>query len=273
MSLIGTQDYQVGETDHDLLTLAAKLNVDYNKLKQANPTIKSISEGQFISVPVDIAKQFTGRTPGNIKPVITPTGSFIGGGGTVVKGVTPTTPKPPKIPDIAQQYANQYISSMQQASMLNPQVYHGANSFVGVGGQVPTAEIQFSINQQVASGVLPNFVPTGTSIINPETGIPVTQAEMQANGYKYNNFTKGWELGGSGEPPATSTTANGEEVPTPAYLQIINYNGNTMPAWKAELMAKRAARKSRQRLKAAQQPIVEQRDDTAGTTLNLRLGS
>lgn len=294
-------DYQVTQADKDLLTLSQRLNVDYQQLKQANPSIKSISPGQFINIPTK--QTFTGVTPGNIKPVVpknTPTGSFLSGGGTLSLGVTPpkqSTPKAPQIPQLAQQYANQYINSMQQASQLNPKVYSGPNSFTRAGGQVPTAQLQYNINAMVAAGQLPKTIPTGTSIINPQTGQPASQQEMQSNGYVYNNFTKSWELGGTGLPPQTQTTPDGQQTPTPAYLQIVNYNGTSMPAWEAELRAKKAAgvttralssREQRQQqirnkrakdaayqaqLNAKNNKPVEVRNDTGSTVLSLRLGS
>ena len=47
----GYQPYQVQQEDKDLLTLAARLNVPFQTLKQANSSITSISQGQFINVP------------------------------------------------------------------------------------------------------------------------------------------------------------------------------------------------------------------------------
>ena len=47
----GTSSYQVTEDDKDFLTLAARLNVNYNQLKAANPYVQSLSQGQFINVP------------------------------------------------------------------------------------------------------------------------------------------------------------------------------------------------------------------------------
>lgn len=275
------KDYQVQEQDKDLLTLAANLNVDYNKLKEANPFTKSISPGQFINVPTNTdaltAKQRFSQTG---------TGTFFSGGrfntvspGVAPKGFVSTVPKTSNAPKTGvyvpptNAAAQNWLKQQQQAAALNPAIYQGPSSFTSAGGKPPTAELQLNINQQVASGMLPPIVPTGTSIINPQTGNPVTQQEMLANGYVYNNFTKGWELNGTGQPPATQTTANGEQQPTPAYLQIVNYNGTAMPAWEAELRAKRAAKKNAARKRAALAAQQQVRDDTAATTLNLRLGS
>ena len=44
--------YQVKQEDKDFLTLAANLGVDYNRLRQANPYVQSISTGQYINMPV-----------------------------------------------------------------------------------------------------------------------------------------------------------------------------------------------------------------------------
>lgn len=271
-------NYQVQTDDKDLLTLSEKLNVPYQDLTNANPNINSISEGQYITVPTPQAT-FTGST--KHKNLTAPTGSFIASGGTVALGVNQTTKKQtptvaplPVLPPNSTIYDPVYVR--QQANAFNPAA-QGANSFTSGNPATPAnvAQTQYNINNQVANGVLPNSVPQGTYIINPSTGKPASEQEMMSNGYVYNNYTKQWELGGTGQPPGTPVTQQQQAAETPAYLQNVNYNGQTMPAWKAELYAKRAARKGRERAERAQALAQQEqlRSDTGSTTLSIRLGS
>lgn len=55
------QPYQVTAQDKDLATLSANLGIDYNAVKEANPYISSVSEGQYISIP---SGSFSGATIG-----------------------------------------------------------------------------------------------------------------------------------------------------------------------------------------------------------------
>lgn len=287
------QEYQVKPQDRDLLTLAANLNVPFKELKAANPDIKSISTGQYIKVPTVIKAK-----PGTVK---VPTGSFLAGGpkNPVALGVVPNMPKinPAAISPQVAPSGNEILAQRQaqQFAGINP-YQQGANSFTGAGGtKVNTVELQNNINQQIQAGQLPQVVPMGTNIINPATGKPVSSAEMVANGYVYNNYTKQYELGGTNSKPTsnnTTTNSNGDTVP--AWQQNVNYNGQIMPAWKAELMYKRqngidtvtsykdqvkqgirkrtAAKERADQLARAkaQEPL---RSDSPSTTLAIRLGS
>jgi hypothetical protein len=87
------------------------------------------------------------------------------------------------------------------------------NSFVTGAGTVNLTELNATIQQQVASGSLPQQVSFYTPILNPSTGQPVTDAEMQANGYAYDNLSKSWKLGTSnnGTQPGTPAPQNGPD--------------------------------------------------------------
>lgn len=58
--------YQVKETDKNLLTLAARLKLEYNQVKSLNPNITSISTGQYINLPPTPPK-IPGGPPKNSK--------------------------------------------------------------------------------------------------------------------------------------------------------------------------------------------------------------
>lgn len=69
----------------------------------------------------------------------------------------------------------------------------------------PRAIAQAQVNQYVAAGMLPPEVSYYTPIINPATGQPATDIEMQANGYAFDPVTKKWKLPGTGGAPAATT--------------------------------------------------------------------
>lgn len=59
--------YQVREEDKDFLTLSANLGVDYSQLRQANPYVQSLSQGQFINVPRPSAQQSHAALVANVQ--------------------------------------------------------------------------------------------------------------------------------------------------------------------------------------------------------------
>lgn len=80
----------------------------------------------------------------------------------------------------------------------------GTNTFQS-GNGYNTAEASAYIQQQIASGQMPQTVSAYTPILNPETGEPVSDAEMVQNGYKYDSQKKEWKLAG-----AEGTTQQGQ---------------------------------------------------------------
>jgi LysM repeat protein len=103
-----------------------------------------------------------------------------------------------------------YYQNRQPTTTTAPGV--GPNSFTSAGGQINTAELSAHINTQVAAGQLPGSVSVYTPIIDPTTGKPVTDQQMVANGYQYDNIKKEWQLPGaapSAQPAGQVTNAAG----------------------------------------------------------------
>lgn len=142
------------------------------------------------------------------------------------------------------------------------------------GGQYTgnTSETSAHISQQLQNGNLPASISfqAAKGVINPATGRPFTDADYRASGYTYNNQTQQWELGGATQ--ASNQPAD-QTANQPAYLQTVNYNGRSMPAWEAELRMRRAARKARERA-AAVVPTAEATNagSLPATTLDVQIG-
>lgn len=141
------------------------------------------------------------------------------------------------------------VPGMNTQLLANQSRGAGANSFTS-GGNVNLTELTANINTQLTNGQLPSSIPfqITKTLINPTTGQLFTDADYRASGYVYNNIKQTYEM------PGASSTSNQPAQQTanqPAYLQTVNYNGKSMPAWEAELRMRRAARKERQRLSSA----------------------
>lgn len=149
-----------------------------------------------------------------------------------------------------------YVNIPQQATVYQQQaVQQSYDQYVQdyrFSGTVNNylAEYTANLTKQLQKRNLPASIPYQATkiLINPKTGKIFTDADYQAEGYVYNNQKQSWELPGANTTsnPQTQTLPN-----QPAYLQIVNYNGKQIPAWQAELYAKRAARKDRERALAA----------------------
>lgn len=149
----------------------------------------------------------------------------------------------------------------------------GTGSFSTGGQYAPNlTETSANINQQLQNGQLPATIPNAATknVINPATGRPFTDADYRASGYTYNNQTQQWELGGASQ---VSNQPADQTANQPAYLQTVNYNGRSMPAWEAELRMRRAARKARERA-AAVVPTAEATNagSLPATTLDVAIG-
>lgn len=141
------------------------------------------------------------------------------------------------------------------------------------------AETTAQITQQLQSGSLPSSIPFEATkqLVNPTTGQAFSDADFIAEGYKYNNQTKAWELPGTGAnqqaPQTNASTAKPWE-------QLVNLNGRNVPAYIAELMMGRQARLANRRRKAAlkaSQKVVKPNDATnsgglPSTTLDVQIG-
>lgn len=149
----------------------------------------------------------------------------------------------------------------------------GSTSFTSGGSyNVNLTELTSNITKQLQGGQLPTSIPFQASkqIVNPTTGKPFTDADFMASNYTYNNITQSWEQPGAVNPAGVQTNANGKP-----WEQIVNYNGKNVPAYVAELMAKRQARKARER-QLAGTPVTPAEATNAGgvpaTTLDVNIG-
>lgn len=142
------------------------------------------------------------------------------------------------------------------------------------------AETTAQITQKLQSGTLPNSIPFEATkqLVNPVTGQAFTDADFLAEGYKYNNQTKAWELPGTGANTQTQTQTNTSTAKP--WEQLVNLNGKKVPAYIAELMMGRQARLANRRRKAAllaQQQVVTPTEATNSgglptTTLDVQIG-
>lgn len=165
-----------------------------------------------------------------------------------------------------------YQAGGRPDTSMQPQTATG--SFSAGGSYQPNlVESTARINQQLQNGELPASIPfqSTKNLINPATGKPFTDADYTASGYTYNNVSQRWELPNANQQPSNQPadqTAN-----QPAYLRTVNYNGQAMPAWEAELRQRRAMRKARER---AQAVVPGQQATNAGslpaTTLDVQIG-
>lgn len=128
------------------------------------------------------------------------------------------------------------------------------------------AETSANIQKQVAAGIFPQQVMSNTPILNPQTGKPVSDAEMLQNGYVYDNKTASWYLGG--QTPAMTTTGAPQSAQDAAAA---------LKQYQLEVAVARS-RKRRYKMRhaataEAATPEAANAGDTANTVLNFTLGS
>ena len=131
-------------------------------------------------------------------------------------------------------------------------------------------ELNANIQQQVAQGVLPQEVSFFTPIINPTTGQAVTDAEMIANGYTYDNLKKSWKLNATGDAGGTAAAAVDKPDPYSEVKSIfISKNrGYVTPEVADLIMRRRRARRRRGPVRPS-----DNAGGTPGSVLDTQLGS
>lgn len=107
-------------------------------------------------------------------------------------------PKPPQAPPsygAPVSYGQTYPQPTPLTQSAGASAY-SANSFTNQAGQVNTAELVPALVNQLTSGALPPipFQAQG-KLINPQTGQPITDSELQQMGYNYDQRTQTWKAG------------------------------------------------------------------------------
>jgi LysM domain. len=98
----------------------------------------------------------------------------------------------------------------------------GANSFTA-GKNVNVLELVPQLTQQLSTGAMPP-IPTQAQqkLINPQTGKPITDAELGQMGYQYDNQTQTWRApgqGGAAQLPAGQVATGSAEFMNTGFMQ------------------------------------------------------
>lgn len=262
-----TNPYQVQETDKDLLTLSARLGVPFPTLKNLNPSITSISQGQFINVP---------KLPSAPPPAPSPSTPYGPPAGLPLpqynapslSGIpsvpqtynTPGSLAAPYRPPTSQQPTNQPLA------MATPYISPGAN----------VAYLQSALqNAKDPSQLPPSVAP------NMVAAAGYTPEQMLAAGYTMQGSY--WVHSGAGGTSGMggSTPQSGNNWQTNPALRMIVFNRNaknkhstftTNLKW-AQNAWKRSRRGMSKEAYARFHPGNPVRADTPSTTLDLVLGT
>lgn len=268
-----TQPYQVQETDRDLLTLAEKLKLDYPTLKAANPSITSISPGQFINRPLQqTSPVLSNSSMTGVEEI--QTGSFLGGNNlapTVNTGYYQRTPDPQSLYRAYLPSGYGTMTPSGQGGVPDP---NGAVSPGGANrGPSPIVIQAYQLKNTLANITDPSQLPPS---LDPSlvAAAGYTPAKMLEAGYSLQNGK--WVRSASGVPGA-QTNNNWE---TNDALRLITWKRNaknkrnrfqTTLKWaKNAWKRKKLAAKGHGRTEPG---VVDIRMDTPSTTLDLILGS
>jgi hypothetical protein len=263
-----TQPYQVEETDRDLLTLAEKLKLDYPTLKAANPSITSISPGQFINRPLQQTSPVLSNTSATGMEEIQ-TGSFLGGNNLA--------------PTVNTGYYQAPASMAQTGITGAPPVGYGPGSqptrppqasVMGANrGPSPIVIQAYQLKNTLANITDPSQLPPS---LDPTlvAAAGYTPAKMLEAGYVLQSGK--WVRAGANGVAPPQTNNNWE---TNDALRLITFNRNAKNrrsrfettlkwaknAWKRKKLAAKGHGRT--------EPAAEIRMDTPSTTLDLILGS
>ena len=268
-----TQPYQVEDTDRDLLTLAEKLKLDYPTLKAANPSITSISPGQFINRPLQQTSPALSNTSMTGVEEIQ-TGSFLGGNNlapTVNTGYYQRTPDPQSL------YRAYLPSGFGTMTPSGQSGVPGPAGGAGMGadrGPSPIVIQAYQLKNTLANVTDPSQLPPS---LDPTlvAAAGYTPAKMLEAGYVLQSGK--WVRAGANGMAPPQTNNNWE---TNDALRLITFNRNaknrrsrfqTTLKWaKNAWKRKKLAAKGHTRTEPA---TVDIRMDTPSTTLDLILGS
>lgn len=261
--------YQVQPEDRDLLTLAEKLKTDYPTLTGMNPSITSISTGQFIRVPQpaptipnpygDVPAMSMNTNPAAAAPM---------------GPVPPPSPSPvvPGVPAHAQPIQGNYLSNLNSPT----------SSLRGPHTVTPQNAVRLAfLKQNLANATDPSQFPPTLSA--SDVGLMgYTPAQMIQAGYQLSNGN--WVLPGAAGAPGTTTspqpTTNNNWMTNPS-LHLIQFNKNAKNKKSTFVTTEKWARNAWQRkrgrgghaVEIAPEPAAEVRADTPSTTLDLVLGT
>jgi hypothetical protein len=278
--------YQVKEGDRDFLTLAANLGTDYNSLKQANPSIQSLSQGQFISVPnyglggAPTPQYSPPQNAGNVpKTNFTSANSFMSGS-QVAPTYSNLSPRPSLVNQgVPPSVAAQISSARPPATSLAS----GSGSFLSGSGAVNTGLPQTisyetqSFQQALANNDFSQIeaFTQGTVVKNGWTPAQMQAAgfERRADGSYVNTYYKGPAGAGAAAPGAPQTNNNWQTNPA---LQQVTFNKGKRNAfqtnlkWALNAWRRQSGRNRRPGPAPVAQPEIR---GGASSTLDLRIGS
>lgn len=261
-----TNPYQVQETDKDLLTLSARLGVPFPTLKQLNPSITSISQGQFINVP---------KLPSATPPPPSPSAPYGPPAGLPLPQVNASVPlaRPAAYPGVPGSLAAPYRppTSTQQPANQPPGM---ASPYISPGVSVGYLQATLQ-NAKDPSQLPPSIDP------NMVTAAGYTPEQMLQAGYTMQGGY--WVNSGAGATSGTGGTApqSGNNWMTNPALHMIVYNRNAKNKHSrfvtTEKWARNAWKRSRRGMSkeafARFHPGNPVRADTPSTTLDVVLGS
>lgn len=258
-----TQPYQVKPTDKDLLTIAAQQGLNYPDLKALNPSITSISTGQYINVP----KTFGPPAPSQPVAPSVPA-SFVPAmnyNGPLPKTQTQTygPPKPPPQMPISSQaspyaFGPQGTQSNQSNSPALPYVVSHDNFLVQVSNLKNTME-NATDPSQLPSTVVPSMA--NAAGYTPEQMLSAGYQMKNGNWVKVDTSAPG--NGGGGNQPFD---------PQKYLVRNRQYAHNERNRYWTTLAQKQNAYK-RAKHGRRTQPVNDVRADTPSTTLDVILGS
>jgi hypothetical protein len=261
------QPYQVQETDRDLLTLAEKLKLDYPTLKAANPSITSISPGQFINRPLQQTSPVLSNSSATGVEEIQ-TGSFLGGNNLAPTVNTGYYPNNPNAPAPTPPPPPTYGPMGNLRPPIQPANPYTVNPYLDPKNEARVYVLQ---NQLLTAQSFADLPPLVSSADAAHAGF--SPAKMLQAGYvlKNGNWVKGTGPGGG------PVSDNNWETNDALHLITMNRNAKNRRnrfqttlkwaknAWKRKKLAAKGHGRT--------EPAAEIRMDTPSTTLDLILGS
>ena len=244
--------YQARPNDTDLNSVANQFNVPLQQLVDSNDGAKTLPPvGSFMALkPQGSPQQYLGSERGQT--------TLAGQGG---------------LPSLFNQSTQQTQTTRGLTSDDRPRL---------VGST-------FAIQQQLNSGYTPSAIPSSIvgNLINPNTGLPVTEADLVAGGMILNSATGQWQSGKSaasaGPRPdliAQGYTFDGYSYHAPPgqdpYSQVKSVYYSKSAGYVTPEIAALKNKKRAQRAQEVVAPILldpNNAADTAQTVLELRLGS
>lgn len=279
--------YQVQEQDKDLLTLAARLGVDYQTVKLANPSITSISQGQFINLPAGGPPPPPKVPAGPPRPPAASALQYSQPAGPPAIGSAPYAPG-----NGSNTYSGPNAPYIPGYGFTPSQPWEptttSTNSFLGGGGAVANTGQKervfynvFRLKNATDPSQLPGSIPA-TDL----TAMGITPSKMLEAGYKLEGGN--WILPGRGTAKPAAGAAVGHQSAnnweTNDALHMITYNRygknrksrfvtNLKWAKNAWKRRKLAAKGHRGGVSGIEPGMPEVRTDAPSTTLDLILGS